>query len=81
MGSPKSVSDPPGAFIDLSYYNLTAAPEFNIPEDPTPFADGLVVAHEANPALMPLTDPSFRGFDMSFPDYYRFTVSVHCRTS
>ncbi|HYA62785.1 MAG TPA: bifunctional YncE family protein/alkaline phosphatase family protein [Candidatus Sulfotelmatobacter sp.] len=62
-----------GYFIDLSYYNLTAAPQFNIPEDPTPFADGIVVAHETNPTLMPLTDPYFRGFDMSFPDYYRFT--------
>jgi YVTN family beta-propeller protein len=61
-----------GFFIDEARYNLTAAPEYSIPEDPTPFADNLVVAYSTSPVLRPYTDPYFRGFDMTFPDYYRF---------
>jgi YVTN family beta-propeller protein len=61
-----------GFFIDEARYNLTVAPEYNIPEDPTPFADNLVVAYSTSPVLRPYTDPYFRGFDMTFPDYYRF---------
>jgi YVTN family beta-propeller protein len=62
-----------GFFIDETRYNLTAAPQYSIPEDPTPFADNLIVAYATSPVLRPYTDPYFRGFDMSFPDYYRFT--------
>lgn len=62
-----------GMFIDLDRYNLPAAYSFlNIPEDPTPFADGVQVAYSTSPFLAPYTDIYFRGFDNSFPDYYRF---------
>jgi hypothetical protein len=63
-----------GFFIDESRYNLTSADtkQYSIPEDPTPFAHGLVVAYATSQVLRPYTDPYFRGFDMSFPDYYRF---------
>jgi YVTN family beta-propeller protein len=61
-----------GFFIDEARYNLPAAySAVNIPEDPTPFADNLVVAYSTSQSLRPYTDPYFRGFDMSFPDYYR----------
>ncbi len=62
-----------GMFVDIARYNLPAAfGSINIAEDPTPFADNLVVAHSTSPFLAPFTDPYFRGFDNSFPDYYRF---------
>ena len=63
-----------GMLEDLDRYNLPApfAAEFGIPEDPTPFADGVQVAFSASPFLTPYTDIYFRGFDNSFPDYYRF---------
>jgi YVTN family beta-propeller protein len=62
-----------GMFIDLARYDLpTALAAVNIPEDPTPFQDSLQVSYSTSPFLAPLTDIYFRGFDNSFPDYYRF---------
>lgn len=62
-----------GMFLDLARYNLPAAfGALNIPEDPTPFADNLQVGYSTSPFLAPYTDIYFRGFDNSFPDYYRF---------
>lgn len=63
-----------GMFIDLARYDLPAPfnAEVGIPEDPTPFADNLQVSFSTSPFLAPLTDIYFRGFDNSFPDYYRF---------
>ncbi|MGN6592486.1 MAG: beta-propeller fold lactonase family protein [Terriglobales bacterium] len=43
-----------------------------IPELPNPFASHTVVATSTSPTLGPYTDPYFRGFDQSFPDYYRY---------
>lgn len=43
-----------------------------IPELPDPAASHTVVAFSTSPSLKPYTDPYFRGFDQSFPDYYRF---------
>ncbi len=63
-----------GFFLDLARYNLPAAEAaVNIAEDPNAFADKLQVAYSTNTVLQPLTDPYFRGFDNSFPDYFRFT--------
>jgi YVTN family beta-propeller protein len=63
-----------GFFIDEARYNLPAPyTALSIPEDPTPFADNIVVAYATSQVLRPYTDPYFRGFDMTFPDYYRFT--------
>ena len=62
-----------GFFLDLVRYNLTAAPSLNIPEDPNAFADKLQVAFSTNTVLSQYTDPYYRGFDNSFPDYFRFT--------
>ena len=58
-----------GFFIDLTRYTLPGA--LGIPELLNPAATGTQVAYSANAALRPLTDPYFRGFDQSFPDYYR----------
>ena len=58
-----------GFFIDTTCYN---EPTCQTPLAHDPFATGTIVAPSANVALMPYTDPYFRGFDPSFPDYYRF---------
>lgn len=63
-----------GFFIDLARYNLPAAyATYGIPEVTDPFTAGIQVAYSTSAALRPYTDPYFRGFDNSFPDYYRFT--------
>ena len=63
-----------GFFLDLARYNLPAADAaVNIPEDPNAYADKLQVAYSTNTVLRKYTDKYYRGFDNSFPDYYRFT--------
>jgi DNA-binding beta-propeller fold protein YncE len=62
-----------GMIEDLDRYDLPAAfTVLNIPEDPTPFADHVQVGYSSSPFLAAYTDIYFRGFDNSFPDYYRF---------
>ncbi len=62
-----------GFFLDLARYNLASVPALNIPEDPNAAADKLQVAYSTNTVLSQYTDPYYRGFDNSFPDYFRFT--------
>ncbi len=63
-----------GFFIDLARYNLPAPyTSLSIPEDITPYADKVQVAYSSNRVLRKYTDKYFRGFDNTFPDYYRFT--------
>jgi DNA-binding beta-propeller fold protein YncE len=63
-----------GFFIDEALYNL---PEpytpYSTPELPDPFSSSTQVAVPTSGVLAPFTDIYFRGFDQSFPDYYRFT--------
>jgi hypothetical protein len=59
-----------GFFVDTSRYSTTS---FTIPVLRDPFASGTQVAFPANVALNPVTDPYFRGFDNSLPDYWRYT--------
>jgi len=59
-----------GFFVDLTRYQTN--PE-TIPVLANPFATGTIVAYPTNVALTPYTDPYFRGFDNSLPDYYRYT--------
>ena len=61
-----------GFFIDLARYSLPPAyVAAQIPKLLDPFATKTQVAFSTNVALMPRTDPYFRGFDQAFPDYYR----------
>ena len=61
-----------GFLIDLTRYSLPASlSALSIPELLDPAASKTQVAYSANTVLRPLTDPYFRGFDQSFPDYYR----------
>jgi DNA-binding beta-propeller fold protein YncE len=59
-----------GFFVDPACYTV---PQCAIPLAHDPFATGTVVAFPANVALTPYTDLYYRGFDPSFPDYYRYT--------
>jgi len=62
-----------GFFIDQARYNLPSPyTAFTIPELTDPAASNTVVAYATDAALRPYTDPYFRGFDMTFPDFYRF---------
>lgn len=59
-------------------YGFWASGDYNqksphaVPEVTDPFASHTVVAISTSPSLGPFTDPYFRGFDQSFPDYYRY---------
>ncbi len=59
-----------GFLVDLTRSALPAP--LSIPETLLPFNSKTQVAYPANVALTPYTDIYFRGFDQSFPDYYRF---------
>jgi YVTN family beta-propeller protein len=61
-----------GFFIDLILYNLPPGTDtYSIPLVRNP-GGRTVVAYPTNAVLAPFTDPYYRGFDNSFPDYYRF---------
>jgi YVTN family beta-propeller protein len=59
-----------GFFIDGTLYSTTTNA---IPVLRNPFSTGTTVAYPANVTLTPFTDPYFRGFDNSLPDYWRYT--------
>jgi YVTN family beta-propeller protein len=59
-----------GFFLDQARYNQPAP--IGIPEIENPFASNTVVAYVTSQTLRPYTDPYFRGFDMTVPDYWRF---------
>ena len=50
-----------------------AQKRYEIPEETDPFASHLQVAYSTSAVLAKYSDKYFRGFDNSFPDYYRFT--------
>jgi DNA-binding beta-propeller fold protein YncE len=58
-----------GFFIDATCYN---EPPCQTPLAHDPYSTNTIVAPSSNVALMPFTDPYFRGFDPAFPDYYRY---------
>jgi len=60
-----------GFFGDLTRYEAQLGP-LQIPRDREPWKTKLKVFYVAKAALMPVTDPYFRGFDQAFPDYWRF---------
>ena len=59
-----------GFLIDLTRYSSATGP-YQIVGDRTPFADHVRQSYSANPQLVPRTDIYFRGFDTSYPDFYR----------
>jgi DNA-binding beta-propeller fold protein YncE len=53
------------AFPQTSSYSLSLAHD--------PAATNTIVAYPTNVSLAPYTDPYFRGWDPTYPDYYRYT--------
>jgi DNA-binding beta-propeller fold protein YncE len=61
-----------GFFLDLSRYsNALGRPALPLLQDPA--ATETRVAFPTKTSLLEVTDPYFRGFDMRFADYWRFT--------
>ena len=58
-----------GFFVDTNCYS---EPRCQTPLAHDPFSTRTIVAPPTNVALAPFTDQYFRGFDPSFPDFYRF---------
>jgi YVTN family beta-propeller protein len=61
-----------GFFLEERYAVMPGGPT-PIPLIRDPYAEKTQVAFADKPALMSITDPYFRGFDLKFPDYWRFT--------
>jgi DNA-binding beta-propeller fold protein YncE len=58
-----------GFSVDTTCYN---APTCAISLAHDPASTGTIVAFPTSASLAPYTDPYFRGFDLSFPDFYRY---------
>jgi len=61
-----------GFWIDTTRYVFPPNGADGVSLDPNPFSKNLIVAFPVSPSLAPFTDLYFRGFDNSYPDYYRF---------
>jgi YVTN family beta-propeller protein len=63
-----------GAFVDLARYTLSGTPYAALfpAEDRTPFKDGIQQAWSAAAGLQTKTDVYYRGFDMAYPDLWRY---------
>ena len=62
-----------GFFLDGERYFARPGKGDPIPLLRDPYASKTQVAFADKPALMKITDPYFRGFDLKFPDYWRYT--------
>jgi YVTN family beta-propeller protein len=60
-----------GFFIDLARYTIPVNIGGILPTIRDPFASSTLVSFATKPALQPITDQFFRGFDDAFPDFYR----------
>ncbi len=60
-----------GFFGDLALYDERMG-HLRTPPIRDPFKEGVKVFTPAKASLMAITDPYFRGFDQSFPDFWRF---------
>ena len=61
-----------GFFVDLTRYAFPQDSAYSIPLLKNPAATRTTVAYPSSASLAPHTDPYFRGFDNTFPDYYRY---------
>ncbi len=61
-----------GFFLDIDLYFSAVPKGVRIKLERDPAATGYRVAIPASPDLLTRTDPYFRGFDNSFPDFWRY---------
>ena len=62
-----------GFYVDTTRYNFPPSSPYSITLAHDPASTGTQVAFAANVALAPFTDPYFRGWDPTYPDYWRYT--------
>ncbi|MEA3523918.1 MAG: hypothetical protein U9R50_13220, partial [Campylobacterota bacterium] len=61
-----------GFYCDEERYFLEHNDSAYITPSPEPFKDNIVQAYPNKPALLGITDPYFRGYDMTYPDLWRY---------
>src|SRR5680860_961212 len=61
-----------GGFGDLSRYYLAEDDPNFVPLVEHPFERGIVQFYATKPSLLAVTDPYFRGYDMRYPDLWRY---------
>ncbi|MBN1313951.1 MAG: beta-propeller fold lactonase family protein [Anaerolineales bacterium] len=61
-----------GFSIDGTRYNFPQTSPYSLTLAHDPASTGTIVAYPSNVSLIPYTDPYFRGWDPTFPDYFRF---------
>jgi YVTN family beta-propeller protein len=62
-----------GFYVDTTRYNFPQSSAYSVTLAHDPASTHLQTAFSANVALAPYTDPYFRGWDPTFPDYWRYT--------
>ncbi|MFH0801600.1 MAG: phosphoesterase [bacterium] len=61
-----------GFAVDCTRYAFPQGSPYSLPLLRDPYSANTTVAYPSSAALAPYTDPYFRGFDNSLPDYWRF---------
>ena len=61
-----------GFSVDGTRYNFPQTSSYSLSLAPDPASTGTQVAFPTNVSLAPFTDPYFRGWDPTYPDFYRY---------
>lgn len=61
-----------GFAIDGTRYNFPPESPYSISLEHDPASTNTIVAYSTNVSLAPFTDPYFRGWDPTYPDFWRF---------
>ena len=62
-----------GFAVDTTRYTFPLTSTYSLSLEHDPASTNTQVAFSTNVSLAPYTDPYFRGWDPTFPDYYRYT--------
>jgi DNA-binding beta-propeller fold protein YncE len=62
-----------GFYVDTTRYVFPQTSQYSVTLAHDPASTGTQTAFPANVALAPYTDPYFRGWDPTYPDYWRYT--------
>ncbi len=61
-----------GFSVDGTRYSFPQSSSYSLSLEHDPASTNTIVAYPTNVSLAPFTDPYFRGWDPSFPDYFRY---------
>jgi DNA-binding beta-propeller fold protein YncE len=65
-----------GFYVDTTRYTFPQSSQYSLTLSHDPASTGTQTAFSTNVALAPFTDPYFRGWDPTYPDYWRYTEWV-----